>query len=59
MKQDREKRFWIKNEMVGYIDEDDKLFGINPLSNSRQELRDYNEANPSETLSKWLKLFSN
>ena len=60
MKEDQAGKFWVKNKMVGYIDEDDsQLYGISPLTGYRERVETEPGKPPRESLEQWLKQFSN
>ena len=59
MKEDQAGKFWNGNTMVGYIDEDDnRLYGISPLTGYRERIESEPGKQPRESLEQWLKSFS-
>jgi hypothetical protein len=57
MKQDQEGRIWKNNKMIGFVD-DEKLFGISPITGCALQVTSWNGLNAVEGLRIWLRPFT-
>jgi len=48
-------QFWKDNVLVGYIDENENLFGVNPITGFAQRITSNTCPTQKEELERWLK----